>query len=234
MAAVRLVAFVVFFSVLWMFVLTYGEYQHPSYRGRVELRDPEMKNGDASVILKNVTIKDTGTYYCIEVSRPICILDRGRMITVNLTVSDSEPEEVTAWAGDNVTLHCQGPRNASISVLKWIRTDLESDQYVFVRGNSSNQTSQLPSYRGRVELMDPEIKNGDASVILKNVTVNDTGTYECLISTEGSEDGGTKSEFTLKVTAKYIWANPVYEEEEYKDRYRDAFMVHKIKPEFKK
>uniref|UniRef100_A0A8C4DLB0 Ig-like domain-containing protein n=1 Tax=Dicentrarchus labrax TaxID=13489 RepID=A0A8C4DLB0_DICLA len=114
-----------------------------------------------------------------------------------------EPEEVTAWSGDNVTLHCQGPRNASISVLKWIRTDQESDQYVFFRGNSSNETSQLRSYRGRVELMDPEMKNGDASVILKNVTVNDTGTYECEISTEGSEDGGTKSQFTLNVEGEF-------------------------------
>ncbi|XP_049923543.1 uncharacterized protein LOC126404382 isoform X2 [Epinephelus moara] len=41
------------------------EYQHPSYRGRVELNDPEMRNRDVSVVLRNVSNSDAGTYECL-------------------------------------------------------------------------------------------------------------------------------------------------------------------------
>uniref|UniRef100_A0A3Q1KDZ3 Immunoglobulin V-set domain-containing protein n=1 Tax=Anabas testudineus TaxID=64144 RepID=A0A3Q1KDZ3_ANATE len=44
-------------------------YQHPFYRGLVELKDREKKEGDVSLILRNVTFNDTGTYECHVVQR---------------------------------------------------------------------------------------------------------------------------------------------------------------------
>uniref|UniRef100_A0A8P4G7A4 Ig-like domain-containing protein n=1 Tax=Dicentrarchus labrax TaxID=13489 RepID=A0A8P4G7A4_DICLA len=85
--------------------------------------------------------------------------------------------------GHDVTLQCQGPSDSPITVVKWSRSDLDSNPYIFYfRENRSDEDYQRPSHRGRVELRDPEMKNGDASVILKNVTVSDTGTYECVVS----------------------------------------------------
>ena len=87
-------------------------------------------------------------------------------------------------AGEDVTLECQSPTDASISVIEWHKPDLKSDVYVFfVREKRPYKSFQHPSFHDRVELRDPEMKDGDTSVILKNVTVNDTGTYECLIIT---------------------------------------------------
>ncbi|XP_026209027.1 CD226 antigen-like isoform X2 [Anabas testudineus] len=115
--------------------------------------------------------------------------------------------------GDDVSLPCQGPRGADIRVLEWEKPELKTDGYVFFfRERRSYGNYQHPSYCGRVELKDPEMKDGDVSVILKNVTINDTGTYECYVGITGSylklintinltvepagntEDGGNKDE----------------------------------------
>uniref|UniRef100_A0A3P8QL52 Immunoglobulin V-set domain-containing protein n=1 Tax=Astatotilapia calliptera TaxID=8154 RepID=A0A3P8QL52_ASTCA len=70
-----------------------------------------------------------------------------------------------------------------ISVVKWSRPDLNTDGYVyFYRNKRFYENYQHPSFYGRVKLRDPEMKDGDVSVILKNVTFNDTGMYECHIA----------------------------------------------------
>ncbi|XP_044040385.1 coxsackievirus and adenovirus receptor homolog isoform X2 [Siniperca chuatsi] len=91
-----------------------------------------------------------------------------------------DQQEITARPGQDVPLQCQGPRDASVKLLEWNRPDLKSDGYVFFyRNERSYENYLLPSFRGRVELSDPEMKGGDFSVVLKNVTTNDSGTYEC-------------------------------------------------------
>ncbi|XP_051251489.1 butyrophilin subfamily 1 member A1-like [Dicentrarchus labrax] len=108
-----------------------------------------------------------------------------RPLQPSLIFSEGEegPQEVTVRPGHDVTLQCQGPSDSPITVVKWSRSDLDSNPYIFYfRENRSDEDYQRPSHRGRVELRDPEMKNGDASVILKNVTVSDTGTYECVVS----------------------------------------------------
>ncbi|KAF3698295.1 V-set domain-containing T-cell activation inhibitor 1 Precursor [Channa argus] len=163
---------------------TQKDYQHPSFLGRVELRDPQMKDGHVSVILKNVNVNDTGTYECyvgIKGSKPQLIS------TTKLTVRDSE---INAKPGENVTLQCQGPRDADSDtvILRWIRPDLKSEGSVYLfKDNQIQKDLQHPSFDGRVELRDPQMKDGDVSVILKNVNINDTGTYECYVGNKGSK-----------------------------------------------
>ncbi|XP_039463511.1 myelin-oligodendrocyte glycoprotein-like [Oreochromis aureus] len=91
--------------------------------------------------------------------------------------------DVQAKLGDDVSLQCQISRDEIISVLKWSRPDLNTDGYVyFYRNKRSYENYQHPSFHGRVKLRDPEMKDGDVSLILKNVTFNDTGIYECHIA----------------------------------------------------
>ncbi|XP_038588372.1 coxsackievirus and adenovirus receptor homolog [Micropterus salmoides] len=114
-----------------------------------------------------------------------------------------ETPELKVKPGEDATLQCQGHRDADIEVIKWIRPDLKSDDgYVFFfREERSYENYQHESYRGRVELQDPEMKDGDASVILQNVNINDAGTYECRVREE-KETGQAKpiSIIRLKVT----------------------------------
>ncbi|XP_033182596.1 butyrophilin subfamily 2 member A1-like [Anabas testudineus] len=93
-----------------------------------------------------------------------------------------EQYEIKAEPGEDVTLQCQDPRKVSIELIKWSKPDLKSEKYVYYfRDGSMCIPCQLESYHGRVELKDSEMKDGDVSVILKNVTINDTGTYECYV-----------------------------------------------------
>ncbi|XP_067380749.1 coxsackievirus and adenovirus receptor-like [Channa argus] len=99
-----------------------------------------------------------------------------------------EPKQIKGKPGENVTLQCQDPSPADIKLLRWRKTDLQSDQgYVyFSRMKDFNEHEQHPSFRGRVKLSDPQMKDGNVSVILKNLTSNDTGTYECYVG-KGNE-----------------------------------------------
>ncbi|KAL3050900.1 hypothetical protein OYC64_001220 [Pagothenia borchgrevinki] len=90
-----------------------------------------------------------------------------------------------ARPGEDITLQCSNSTDTAVTVLEWSRPELE--HYVFFfRDNELMERYQHPRYRGRVELKDLEMKNGDASVLLKNVTVNDTGTYQCEVITHSN------------------------------------------------
>uniref|UniRef100_A0A669ETG2 Ig-like domain-containing protein n=1 Tax=Oreochromis niloticus TaxID=8128 RepID=A0A669ETG2_ORENI len=191
---------------------SYENYQHPSFHGRVKLRDPEMKDGDVSLILKNVTFNDTGIYEChVAVRNPVRSKRVHTEISrfINLTVTALQ-QDVQGRVGDDVTLQCQISTDEIISVLKWSRADLNTDGYVyFYRNKRSYENYQHPSFHGRVKLRDPEMKDGDVSLILKNVTFNDTGIYECHVAVRKS--GKSKRAHTeishfinLTVTGEFV------------------------------
>ncbi|XP_034059055.1 V-set domain-containing T-cell activation inhibitor 1-like [Gymnodraco acuticeps] len=90
-----------------------------------------------------------------------------------------------AKPAEDVTLPCNSSRDAAITKLEWNRTELK--HYVFYfSDNRQNENYQDPRYHGRVQLKDPKMKNGNASVLLKNVGIDDTGTYECWVITHSN------------------------------------------------
>nr|XP_005754058.1 PREDICTED: YTH domain-containing protein 1-like [Pundamilia nyererei] len=90
----------------------------------------------------------------------------------------AESKIITAESGQDITLTCRAPNN-NIIVVKWSRADLR-DKYVFVfRDGRFEPDDQHPSFKNRVDLQDRQMKDGDVSLILKDVTINDAGTYEC-------------------------------------------------------
>ncbi|XP_019201771.1 sodium channel subunit beta-3 [Oreochromis niloticus] len=104
-----------------------------------------------------------------------------------MSISAALQQDVQAKLGDDVTLQCEIFTDKIISVLKWSRPDLNTDGYVyFYRNKRSYENYQHPSFHGRVKLRDPEMKDGDVSVTLKNVTFNDTKIYECHVAVRNS------------------------------------------------
>ncbi|XP_026181397.1 butyrophilin-like protein 2 [Mastacembelus armatus] len=99
-----------------------------------------------------------------------------------------EPQELKVHPGQDAVLQCLTPKPTSPSLLLWVRPDLESGGYVYFR-RGTKPSHWHPSYDGRVELKDPEMKDGDISVMLKNVTFTDSGRYECQTGDGSTEDG---------------------------------------------
>ncbi|XP_044198156.1 uncharacterized protein LOC122974233 isoform X2 [Thunnus albacares] len=88
-------------------------------------------------------------------------------------------EDIKVKLGEDAILPCGAPNSDPVSVVEWTRGDLKSEYVFLYRDGHSDTDYQNPSFKDRVELVDSEMKNGDLSVRLKNVAINDSGTYEC-------------------------------------------------------
>ncbi|XP_030580165.1 myelin-oligodendrocyte glycoprotein-like [Archocentrus centrarchus] len=95
-------------------------------------------------------------------------------------------ETITAEPGQNIILPCRAPNNNQIRAVVWAKPDLEDEHVYLYRDGRFDPEEQNPVYRNRVDLQDTQMKDGDVSLILKDVTVNDTGTYECRVIQRGA------------------------------------------------
>ncbi|XP_023202413.1 uncharacterized protein LOC111611033 isoform X2 [Xiphophorus maculatus] len=98
-----------------------------------------------------------------------------------VSAADQNIVKITATVGDDVILPCKDPDQKEIIVVEWSRTDLGSGFVLLYRNLKFDLENQLPSYTDRVDLLVGQIKKGDASLVLKNTTTDDSGTYECYV-----------------------------------------------------
>ncbi|KAF3698222.1 T-cell surface glycoprotein CD4 T-cell surface antigen T4/Leu-3 Precursor [Channa argus] len=167
------------------------ENNDSSFKDRVQLNNDLVKNGNVSLILKNVTISDTGAYECHviqgESKRRKRDLNDGDLIKpiIYLTVGNSGLVNITAEPGRTVTLPCQAPRNTTVQVVQWIRRDLNNPTVCVYRDGKCEKSASL--FKDRVQMNNDLVKNGDVSLILKNVMISDTGPYECHVKQRESK-----------------------------------------------
>ncbi|XP_058487984.1 butyrophilin-like protein 10 [Solea solea] len=84
--------------------------------------------------------------------------------------------------GEDAVLHCSSENRQSLeySVVQWQNKD-SNDVFLYERGyNSEDDSSE--QYRGRVSLFHDKLKNGNASMILRDTRIEDTGIYTCRLS----------------------------------------------------
>uniref|UniRef100_A0A3Q4N9M5 Ig-like domain-containing protein n=1 Tax=Neolamprologus brichardi TaxID=32507 RepID=A0A3Q4N9M5_NEOBR len=94
----------------------------------------------------------------------------------------SDQKNITSKSGQSVTLPCRAPnKDIHIIVLEWSRADLGEEYVLVYRDEQFDPDYQHPSFKDRLDLQDRQMKDGDVSLILKDVTINDTGTYECRV-----------------------------------------------------
>ncbi|XP_063325809.1 uncharacterized protein LOC134624716 isoform X1 [Pelmatolapia mariae] len=165
------------------------DHQHPSFKNRVNLQDKQMKDGDVSLILNNVTPADSGTYECHVVTRGANQRERATEHTCTIELKILPLVQINTTAGQTVILPCQVSNldtNPSV-VIEWSRTDLGTEHVFFYQDQKFIPDDQHPSFKNRVDLQDRQMKDGDVSLILKNVTINDTGTYMCCVFMKGAK-----------------------------------------------
>uniref|UniRef100_A0A3P9D4S4 Ig-like domain-containing protein n=1 Tax=Maylandia zebra TaxID=106582 RepID=A0A3P9D4S4_9CICH len=85
-------------------------------------------------------------------------------------------------SGQNITLPCRAPNNNT--GVMWSRADLKTENVFLYQDGHFVPDNQHPSFKNRVDLQDRQMKDGDVSLILKNVNTADTGTYKCRILME--------------------------------------------------
>ncbi|XP_035985230.1 immunoglobulin superfamily member 10-like [Fundulus heteroclitus] len=157
------------------------EHQHPSFKNRVDLQEEQIKDGDVSLVLKNVSTDDRGTYECLVI-QTVTNHNRETVLYINLdVVPPPDPTNITAEPGQNIILPCRTPDSDPVIVIEWSRTDLGSENVLLYRNNQFDLEHQHPSFKNRVDLQEGQIKAGDVSLVLKNVSTDDRGTYECLV-----------------------------------------------------
>ncbi|XP_047241856.1 junctional adhesion molecule B-like [Girardinichthys multiradiatus] len=106
--------------------------------------------------------------------RTLLFLSCFLLVSVDQRIISAEP-------GEEVILTCRAAEKKDVLVVLWNRTDLGSDQFVLLyRSKQFDPEGQFLSFKNRVDLQD--VKNGDVSLVLKNVTTNDTGIYECRVA----------------------------------------------------
>ncbi|XP_047442131.1 uncharacterized protein LOC125008817 isoform X5 [Mugil cephalus] len=128
-----------------------------------------------------------------------CLFLCWTLLSVCQMVSSSTGQiNITAGHGQTVSLPCKALDNGPVTVVDWRRPDLKTDKYVLLYLDNQLVTDdQHQSYKNRADLQDRQMKDGDVSLILNNVTTDDSGTYDCYVVQNGT--GQTRSIIRLDV-----------------------------------
>ncbi|XP_072522990.1 uncharacterized protein [Salminus brasiliensis] len=156
------------------------EAQSQAYSGRARFFTEEIKHGNFSLLLTDLTSKDAGVYSCTvyrqqETGQALVeIKDVERLIVTGSQVTG-------AYVGEVTTLSCSvdshiPPEELEVS---WKKVDQQIPVLIFQDG-LIHQESTHERYINRVEFFGPEeILEGNFSLRLKDLQTEDEGLYIC-------------------------------------------------------
>ncbi|XP_015224616.1 PREDICTED: coxsackievirus and adenovirus receptor-like, partial [Cyprinodon variegatus] len=107
---------------------------------------------------------------------------------------------ITAEPGQTVILPCKSAEDKPAKAAEWWRSDLESEYLILSRDNWNDEVNKRLSYENRVDLQYRQMKDGDASLVLKNLTTEDTGSYKCKVQNQGSHERKLITTIQLQVS----------------------------------
>ncbi|KAF1392289.1 hypothetical protein PFLUV_G00051250 [Perca fluviatilis] len=150
--------------------------QSEQFKGRVSHSPDKLKQGNASITIRNMTMADSGEYMCIIQS-----VQKPKIFHIKLVV---EPKVITVEEGSDVTLPCSlSTKNLLSTWFVWKKTDDGRMVCLYNKGDlySGKGAGQSEQFKGRVSHFEDELKQGNASIIIRNTTRADSGVYICII-----------------------------------------------------
>ncbi|CAI5660002.1 unnamed protein product [Oreochromis niloticus] len=124
------------------------------------------------------------------------------LLSVCLLLVTADQEKIKS--GQNVTLTCKSPNNNVILAVQWSRADLGDEYVLLYRDEQFDPSNQHPSFKNRVDLQDRQMKDGDVSLILKDVTTADNGNYECRVYMKGANQNGAEEMLLCNITLSVV------------------------------
>ncbi|KAL7863892.1 hypothetical protein AOLI_G00153120 [Acnodon oligacanthus] len=198
--------------------------QIPNYRARTALFKEELQNGNVSLRLTDVSLRDEGEYRCrvdsefwrdevffnlrVEGMKSLWVM----MLFLHCALSEDfkvvgQGSPVFAAVGPDLSLSClvkHGSNDTGMNAedMKVMWTKGEEKVHVY-ENKKDNIIQQSGSYKDRTRLDKEALKKGDASLKLSNIKASDMGTYKCTV-----ESGGKKKDVTVEVTEKFKVISP--------------------------
>ncbi|XP_028432891.1 uncharacterized protein LOC114554976 [Perca flavescens] len=147
--------------------------QSEEFKGRVSHFQDELKHANASIIIRNTKISDSGDYTC-DFPR----LQPPQIFNIELVV---EPKYITVKEDSDVVLPCSlsTKENITSKQFDWKKVaqkdDCQKDLFFYNGGSNDNKNC----FPGQVSYFPDELKHGNASIIFRNTKVTDSGVYTC-------------------------------------------------------
>ncbi|KAK7939118.1 hypothetical protein WMY93_002444 [Mugilogobius chulae] len=158
--------------------------QNLLFTNRTQMKPDALQSGDMSLILKNPTLTDSGTYICV-VRKGLDIMEH---IAVALRVKG---ETVTVTEDSSVSLPFPSRVFPPEVQVKWTRllNKSKSEEVHLLKNSKLDFSAQSSEFKDRTEMKSDALQRGDLGLNLKNLKPSDSGEYTCVVT-----DGSTNTE----------------------------------------
>ncbi|KAL6474812.1 hypothetical protein MHYP_G00158520 [Metynnis hypsauchen] len=154
------------------------EAQDEAYSGRASFFTEEVKHGNFSLLLTNLTTNDAGVYKCTVYRQQ----ETGQTSVQIEFLVVTGGHAVSAYAREDVTLNCSVDSYIPPELLEevtWRKVDQDITVLVFQEGEVQEDYTH-ERFRDRVEFFGPEeIHKKNFSLRLKDLRMEDKGLYRC-------------------------------------------------------
>ncbi|XP_039598048.1 butyrophilin subfamily 1 member A1-like [Polypterus senegalus] len=97
------------------------------------------------------------------------------------TVETLSPTVAGHLNGDVILPCALSPKSSAVGLeIRWVRKGLPEPVHLYINGNDNFQL-QNKDYQGRTQLYSEELKNGNVSLLLKNIRLSDAANYTCSV-----------------------------------------------------